>query len=135
MDGDSAMMPIWVQKNIRVCALGFLFVFYFQKKFIVRALGLYAILDLEKNSEYVHWSFSTFSILENRLGRAFGRYADLGSEKYLSMRIGLFDCVSILKKLYRTSNWPLRHFGFRKNSKFVLCVFSSFSILEIRHGR
>src|SRR5215510_12410704 len=45
-----------------------------------------------KNSEYVQWAFSSFSILENCHGREFGRYATFGSEKYLSMRIGLFDC-------------------------------------------
>src|SRR5262245_57932696 len=31
MDGHSAAMPLLVQKNIRVCALGFLIIFYFEK--------------------------------------------------------------------------------------------------------
>src|SRR5262245_1116116 len=30
-DGHTAAMPLWVQKNIQVCALGFMVVFYFEK--------------------------------------------------------------------------------------------------------
>src|SRR5262245_57135558 len=46
-----------------------------------------------------------------------------------------FLLFSILKKLYRTSIWPLYHFGCRKNSEYVHWAFSSFYIFENHHER
>src|SRR5262245_12967976 len=87
LDGHSAPMSFWVQKNIRVCAIGFLVVFYFEKLFWTGFEPLFHF-GFRKNSEHVHWAFLSFSIWENVLGRAFDHYDILGSEKYPSMRNG-----------------------------------------------
>src|SRR5262245_24617361 len=96
LDGHSATLPFWVQKNIRVCAIGFLVVFYFEKLFWTGFEPLFHF-GFMKIFEYVHCAFLSFSILENVLGRAFGCYAILGSEKYPIICITLCRSFLLLK--------------------------------------
>src|SRR5262245_53986927 len=108
LDGRSAVMPFWVQKNIRVCTLGFFVVFY-SEKFFWTSIGPLRHFGFRKKSEYVHCGFSSFSNLKNCLGRAFGRYAILGSEKYTSMHIGVF-CRFLFKKILLDEHWAATPF-------------------------
>src|SRR5262245_60240792 len=108
LDGHSAVILFWVQKNIRVCALGFLVVFY-SEKFFWTSIWLLGDFAFRENSEYVHWAFSSFSFLDNCLGRAFGRYLILGSEKYPSMRIGVFGHF-LFRKILLDEHWATTPF-------------------------
>src|SRR5262245_8277882 len=101
-------MPFWVQKNIRVCALGFSVVLY-SEKFFWTGIGPLRHFGFRNKSKYVHWAFSVFSILENSFARAFGHYAIFGLEKYPSMRIGVFGRF-LFRKILSDGHWAATPF-------------------------
>src|SRR5262245_59302980 len=89
LDEHWAASPFFVLNKVRVFALGFFVIFYFEKLSWTGVRPL-CHFGFRKIYEYAHWGFLSFSIQKISFGRALARYAILGLEKSQSMCIGLF---------------------------------------------